>query len=134
MSQEATVLFANEAFYIAFAGRDADGMDAVWATREQLTCIHPGWPPLTGRKLVMRSWREILSKPTAPDIRCDSARAYVNGDTAYVICTERLSGGELVATNIFVREAGAWKLVHHQAAPAPMPPSTDPQDTRHILQ
>jgi hypothetical protein len=28
-------------------------------------------------------------------------------------------GARLVATNVFVREGGAWKMVHHQAGPLP---------------
>jgi hypothetical protein len=37
------------------------------------------------------------------------------GDSAYVVCGEAIDGAELVATNFFVREDGAWKLVHHHA-------------------
>jgi hypothetical protein len=36
------VLFANEAFYRAFADRDIDAMDALWARGEPVLCIHPG--------------------------------------------------------------------------------------------
>ena len=39
------------------------------------------------------------------------------GDTAFVVCYEVLSSGTLVATNIFQRENGQWKVVHHQAGP-----------------
>jgi hypothetical protein len=41
----------------------------------------------------------------------------VIGDSAYVVCGESIEGAELVATNVFVREDGTWKLVHHQAGP-----------------
>jgi hypothetical protein len=41
----------------------------------------------------------------------------VLGESAYVVCGEAVDGAELVATNLFVREDGAWKLVHHQAGP-----------------
>jgi len=69
-------LFANEAFYRAFADRDIDAMDALWARGEPVLCIHPGWPP----------------------------------------------------TNLFRREAGGWKLFHHQASPAPGLPERDPDE------
>ena len=39
------------------------------------------------------------------------------GDVAYVVCNELLPGAELCATNVFVREAGLWKLIHHHAGP-----------------
>ncbi len=40
---------------------------------------------------------------------------------------EAVGGGYLVATNIFIREAGAWKMVHHQAGPTP-PPTIEASD------
>jgi hypothetical protein len=32
-----------------------------------------------------------------------------------VVCEEELDGGTLIASNLFVREDGSWRLVHHQA-------------------
>ncbi len=117
MSQELDVLDANSAFYRAFSARDLSAMDAVWATASPVACVHPGWDALRGREAVMESWRAILSGASSPEIGCSHAFAQVLGETALVVCRERVPGGELVATNVFVREDGAWKLVHHQASP-----------------
>ena len=114
MSDEEAVLAANRAFYETFAAGDADGMDALWADRAEVACIHPGWDALTGRASVMQSWREVLVQP--PPIRCRGARAFLEGGNAFVICEEVISGGVLIATNLFVREADGWKLVHHHAS------------------
>ena len=107
------ILAANEAFYRAFREGDAVAMDAVWARRAEVACIHPGAAPLGGREEVMDSWREILGGP--PPIECVRAQAYQLGDSGFVICGERVPGGVLVATNVFVREDGAWRMVHHHA-------------------
>ncbi len=115
MSDQEAVLAANEAFYRAFAERDLPAMVALWSRRAPVACIHPGWNPLTDREAVMDSWAGILGGESSPDIRCLGPVAFVNGDTAFVICTEVLDDGFLVATNIFVREAGGWTMVHHQA-------------------
>ena len=115
MSKHAAILFANDAFYLAFATRDVEAMDAVWAKGSPASCIHPGWNMITGRAEVMRSWQAILESPDSPDIQCRHAKASLSGDFAYVVCYEELEGGFLVATNIYVRENGAWKMVHHQA-------------------
>ena len=109
------VLAANEAFYAAFATRDVGVMDGLWSRRAPVACVHPGWQALFGRDAVMESWRDIMSNPNSPPIRCTRPIAHVVGGTAVVICTERFPGAELVATNVFVEEDGAWKLVHHQA-------------------
>ncbi len=123
---EAAVLAANEEFYRAFRERDVARMDQLWACIAPVACIHPGWAPLHGRSQVLESWRGILEGSSPPDIGCFGARAYVYGDLALVICNERLGDdADLIATNVFVREADStgdqvsWKLVHHQAGPAP---------------
>lgn len=128
MSEQIAVLFANEAFYVAFATRDYPAMDALWSGRERVSCIHPGWNALAGRDTVMESWRAILANPGAPQIGCRDAIAHVLGDTAYVVCYEAIDGGFLVATNVFVREDGGWKMVHHQAGATPPPPPSEQPD------
>lgn len=120
-ADERAVLAANEAFYRAFAAKDVAAMEAVWAGTAPVACIHPGWQALAGRDPVLASWRAILTSASSPRIACLGAKATVHGDFAYVICYERVEGGYLIATNLFVRETGAWKMVHHQAGPTSAP-------------
>lgn len=117
LNQRDAVLFANEAFYLAFADGDFEGMADLWADSEQIACIHPGWPPLYGRAEVLGSWQGILANPQQPAVRCRDARAFVRGDEAFVLCYEEIAGSYLIATNIFTRVGKAWRLVHHQAGP-----------------
>jgi ketosteroid isomerase-like protein len=117
MKGEQEVLFANEAFYQAFAERDLDAMAEVWAREMPVACVHPGWEALAGRDAVLASWRAILESPSAPAIRCLEPQAFAFGDVAFVICYEAIEQSVPVATNIFVREDGVWRLVHHQAGP-----------------
>jgi ketosteroid isomerase-like protein len=126
-SDARAVLAANQAFYTAFARRDLLAMDAVWAQRAPVACIHPGWDALVGREQVMASWRAILSGAGAPAIECQSPTAHLLGDAAFVICYEAVRGARLIATNLFVREDGAWRMTHHHAAPVP-PPADDEAD------
>jgi ketosteroid isomerase-like protein len=127
MSDETEVLRANAAFYRAFANKDADAMERAWAEQRPVACVHPGWGALSGRETVVRSWRAILTGGGAPPIRCEAATAHLWGEVALVLCTERIPGASLAATNIFVREDGAWKLAHHHASPVAQPqPRSDP--------
>lgn len=125
MSDRDAVLFANEAFYVAFAGGDMDAMKSVWVEDGPVTCIHPGWEPLSGRKRVMESWKAILSNP--PPVACRAPRAHVLGGAGYVVCYEEIEGEHLIATNIFVRTAGGYRMVHHQAGPTRGEP---PEETK----
>jgi ketosteroid isomerase-like protein len=116
-AEEREVLAANAAFYEAFAERDMEGMDALWSPRDDVACVHPGWEGISGRSGVMTSWRSILEGPAAPAIACAQERVYLLGDVALVICVETIPNGELMATNVFVRESGRWRMVHHHAGP-----------------
>ena len=117
MSETAKLLFANDAFYIAFNSRDAKAMDEIWARKTPVTCIHPGWQALTSRDDVMESWNAILGNPNSPSIACRGARGSVRDDVGLVICYETIGGAVLVASNIFIREDNTWLLMHHHAGP-----------------
>ena len=122
------VLAANAAFYDAFSERDLEAMEEIWARDASVACIHPGWRALSGRDRVMASWRSILDGPSPPQIACTREAAYVFGDTAFVVCVETVEGGDLMATNVFVRELGRWKMVHHHAGPIAHPSEDDDEE------
>jgi ketosteroid isomerase-like protein len=121
------VATANQAFYDAFAERDVARLEGLWAREHDVAVIHPGWPPIFGRDEVLESWRRIIEGPSPPDIRCSEARVTLTGDSAFVVCTEHLPDGDLVATNLFVRESEGWRMVHHQAGPLPVVAPEEPQ-------
>lgn len=125
MADDDAVLAANEAFYTAFAAADAAAMEALWAERSPVACIHPGWGVLAGRDEVIDSWRRIF-RAAPPDIICHGARAFVLGEAAFVTCLEIIPEAVLIATNIFVREAGSWRIAHHQAGPTAERPNIVP--------
>lgn len=116
LTDEDAVRSANLEFYRAFNDRDVKAMDTLWAKNAPVACVHPGWTALAGRAQVIQSWRNILANPEAPHVMCHDDRATVYGDLAIVQCEEELDAGYLVATNMFIREAGAWKMIHHQAS------------------
>lgn len=115
MSIEDDVIAANEAFYRAFASADYGAMQAIWTMGPAASCIHPGWPPVHGRDKVLETWRGILSQPPSPPIRALEPTALIHGDSAVVICFEAIGRIFLSASNLFVREGEAWRLVHHQS-------------------
>jgi ketosteroid isomerase-like protein len=115
MNDEDAVLAANLEFYRAFAARDLIAMEAVWARRAPVGCLHPGWSALKDREAIIESWESILANPDAPRISCYEEEVYLYGDVALVLCEEELDGGTLAASNLFIREDGVWRLAHHHA-------------------
>jgi hypothetical protein len=114
-------IFANDAYYLAFQHRDFAAMEALWAKIAAVVCIHPGWPPLTQRDDIVLSWRQILANENQPEVMPRGPRAFINGDTALVVCYETVEGGALVATNGFLKESGEMRIFHHQASHCAMP-------------
>lgn len=130
----AEVEAANTAFYEALERGDHEELSDRWLPGEDLTvsCVHPGWPVLTGRGEVLRSYALIMANTEYIQFFLTDVNIAMTGDTALVTCTENiLSGGPaeegdalgplvgqlVVATNVFRRTAGGWKLWSHHGSP-----------------
>ena len=128
MSQEdsdvSAVIEANLRFYEAFGSLDIAEMDKVWEASEQVFCIHPGWPLLTGWEQVRKSWERIFYSSTLMHFNITDAQVAARGDCAWVSCVENISSvvdGRATnfavrATNIFVRGENGWLMVHHHGS------------------
>jgi ketosteroid isomerase-like protein len=120
---ESEVLAANAQFYRAFSEGDLASMNALWAEHVPVACLHPGQPLLLGRDSVLRAWRDILEHQPGIELTSQEPRVQLFGDTAIVYCYEAATGqpAHLAATNVFVREGTAWRMVHHHAGPLAEP-------------
>lgn len=123
---------ANTALYDALEQGDLDAMAELWL-EDEVSVIHPGWPVLTGRGEVMRSYALIMANTDYIQFFLTDVEIAVLGDTALVSCTENilsggpaeedgsagpLVGGLVVATNVFHRTEGdTWKLWCHHGSP-----------------
>jgi hypothetical protein len=125
MPDREALLFANDAFYLAFAARDMAAMEEVWSKVAPVACIHPGWGALTGRDEVLESWAAIIANPDSPDIVVHAPLPHLYGDVGFVVCYEEIGGQYLIATNVFVRDGSIWRMVHHQAGPTAAVPEPD---------
>ncbi|WP_098011958.1 nuclear transport factor 2 family protein [Streptomyces sp. sk226] len=125
---------ANTAFYEALERGDLDALTDSWLPGEELTvsCVHPGWPVLTGRRDVLRSYALIMANTDYIQFFLTDVNVTMTGETALVTCTENiLSGGPaedgdalgplvgrlVVATNVFRHTADGWKLWSHHGSP-----------------
>jgi ketosteroid isomerase-like protein len=122
MSDLEEVEQANARFYRAFETLDLGQMEAVWAHGEYVKCVHPGWPLLIGWEAVRSSWQAIFESAAEMRFTIGEVLAEVMGDLAWVTCTENILSEvrgrvtSVLATNIFERGDGGWRLIHHHAS------------------
>ncbi|MAV86752.1 MAG: DUF4440 domain-containing protein [Rhodospirillaceae bacterium] len=134
MTEKVKILFANDAFYLAFQNNDIEAMTTLWANRDDISCIHPGWNHLSGRDLVLASWDDILSGNKTPNFEIKGASVNIYENIAIVICYELFEKICLVATNIFVNENKEWRIIHHQSSASPPPEVIDNSEPIETLQ
>ena len=124
-NDENAVIAANAAFYRAVESLDANLLEQVLAHDEPVRVVHPGWPLISGRADVKASWERIFDNAGVMQFTIVAPEAHVEGELAWVICTERLTsvqGGRVVeglvaTTNLFRRENGEWRIAHHHGSP-----------------
>jgi ketosteroid isomerase-like protein len=115
---------AEAAFYEAFRSIDLERMAAVWSDGDKVLCIHPGSGLLRGRQAVMQSWMEIFSGSEPPIVEFRVVDEFTTGDLAVRLVEERIrprgkpasAANRVLATNVYLREGGSWRLVDHHAS------------------
>ncbi|WP_336323374.1 nuclear transport factor 2 family protein [Streptomyces lavendofoliae] len=128
------VELANTAFYEALERGDFEEVSDLWMDDSQgvISCVHPGWPVLTGRGEVLRSYALIMANTDYIQFFLTDVKVSLAAGTALVTCTENiLSGGPaedgadlgplvgqlVVATNVFRRTPDGWRLWAHHGSP-----------------
>jgi len=110
------------AFYEAFRGGDLASMQHIWGLDGEVTCIHPGRPPLAGRRAVLQSWEDILGATGGVEVRFDCQSRVHAEDLAVHIGIEFIGTPErdpalVTVTNIYTLTEQGWKLRAHHGGP-----------------
>jgi ketosteroid isomerase-like protein len=130
MSAENEVRQASAQFYAALnsmGNGDASKMPDIWSHSATVTTMHPIGGREVGWDEVKAPWGQVAQLTSDGQINLNDQLIQVSGDMAYEVGTEQgqaTMAGEQVAinqrvTNIYRRENGAWKIVHHHADVSP---------------
>ena len=120
---------AEAAFYEALERADLDAMMEVWSDDDEVSCIHPGGPRLTGYEQVRENWAQIFKSGQRLQVHL-SDQVIVSGMmfSVHSLHENILVRGEggvggarsvVVATNVFLRAGSGWRMVLHHGSPAP---------------
>ncbi len=140
-AEEALALEAfNRRYYDAFQSLSGDEMAKLWWHDEQASCIHPGWDIRTGWSNVRAAYEDIFESTKSIRFALGDVRVRVLGDLAYVTCVENLLSeeddssdylGAVLATNVYERRHGEWKMIHHHASPVATDDADLPEGPLH---
>lgn len=126
MTAKDEVRQASERFYAALnrmVKGDASDMADVWLHRADVTTLHPVGGRQIGWTEVADSWNGVAKMASKGTVTLKDQHIRVIGDVAYELGTEHvrmtLAGtqirGSVRVTNIYHRQDGTWKLIHHHS-------------------
>ena len=131
MTTETEVKQASDQFYAALnemlASGDAGPVTAVWSQGQAGSTMHPIGGREVGRDQVLAAWQQAAPAFSEGRASADVVVVPLCDDVAYTVGTERFEGkvggetirGEWRATNIYRKEDGDWKIVHHHTDASP---------------
>jgi ketosteroid isomerase-like protein len=124
MSTEDEVRKASTQFYAALSrmlNGDAQPLSDIWSHGPTVTTMHPIGGRQVGWNEVRESWEQVAQGASDGKVQLKDQLIRIVGDVAYEVGVEypefKLGGekvsGQIRVTNIYQREAGEWKMIHH---------------------
>lgn len=98
-----------------------------WSHNNSVTTMHPIGGREVGWDAVKKSFDQVAKMASEGKVELKDQLIQILGDVAYEVGTEhakfKLSGqelkGEVRVTNIYQRDGGKWKIIHHHTDIAP---------------
>jgi ketosteroid isomerase-like protein len=126
----ATPQEAEAAFYAALERADLEAMMEVWAEDEEVSCVHPGGPRLSGIAQLRQNWAQMFKSDQRLQVHL-SDQVVVAGllfsvhslhENILVRSGPGAGGRSLViATNVYQRAGEGWRMLLHHGSPGPAP-------------
>ena len=121
MSTEDEVRNVSDKFYSGLSRMDVSALPEIWSHRDDVTTMHPMGGEQVGWEEVRTSFEQAAGLMTDSRVDLLDQRIHVGEDLAYETGIERgraKVSGESVefehrVTNVYRREDGEWKMVHH---------------------
>jgi ketosteroid isomerase-like protein len=130
MSSEDEVRNASTQFYAALnrmLGGEMAPLEAVWSHGAAVSTMHPIGGREAGWDQVRGSFEGVAKLASEGHVGLRDQSIQVTGDLAYEVGVEqgqaRIAGEQVTieqrVTNVYRREAGEWKIVHHHTDVSP---------------
>ena len=121
---------AEAAFYAALERADLEAMMEVWSEDEEVSCVHPGSPRVSGLAQVRENWAQIFRSDQRLQVNT-SDQIIVTGllfsvHSLHENIMVRSGRGEgmrsiVIATNMYQRTGQGWRMLLHHGSPGTAP-------------
>ncbi len=129
-------------FYEALQNADLDKLMAVWSDDDEIACVHPGGPRVSGHAAIRASFEAIFANGAIPLQPQGVRRLLTLGCAVHhlveqvrVVDAQGSRSAWVLATNVYVKTTLGWRMVAHHASPggegADEPPSGETPATLH---
>ena len=106
---------------------EARALSDVWSHRSFVTAMHPLGGRQVGWAEVRKTWEQIAQRSSEGKVELKDQLIHLTGEVAYEVGVEHVEaklggqkvGAKIRVTNIYQREAGAWKITHHHTDASP---------------
>jgi len=124
MAHEEEVRDASNAFYAALnamVNGDAAALKAIWSHSEEVSTMHPVGGRQLGWEEVWNTWDQVAQVSSDGKVVLKEQVIWAEANLAYETGVEqaefRIAGtktsGDVRVTNVYRKENGSWKIVHH---------------------
>jgi ketosteroid isomerase-like protein len=130
MSSQDEVRIASDKFYAALnkmTNGNSQSLSDIWSHNQEVTTMHPIGGRQVGWKDVWQTWDQTAQVASEGQVKLQDQFIRVVGDMAYEIGVEnagfKIAGQKVTdqvrVTNIYQKEGGTWKIVHHHSDISP---------------
>lgn len=124
MAHEEEVRQASNAFYSALnamVNGDANALKAIWSHSEEVSTMHPVGGRQLGWEEVWNTWNQVSQVSTDGKVVLKEQVIWAEASLAYETGVEQAefkiagtkTSGDVRVTNVYRKENGSWKIVHH---------------------
>jgi ketosteroid isomerase-like protein len=111
-------------FYEALQRAELDTLMAVWSDDDDIACVHPGGPRVTGQAAIRASFEAILGNGAIalqPQVvgRLQTLGCAVHHLVEHITLSDAQGShhARVLATNVYVNTTQGWRMVAHHASP-----------------
>jgi ketosteroid isomerase-like protein len=110
------------AYYDALARADINALMLLWADDDEIVCIHPSAPRLTGHDAIRASWEAIFAHG---GLHIHPQRLHVTQNVMSAVHNlvehvhregRAVVDVHVLATNVYMKTAHGWRMVIHHAS------------------